>query len=101
MPQIWMTYDEVAGLLGCDTELAYERGLEERLDCKISRDGARRVKLNDALTEVFIEQLRAQPRPIDAAIDGLRHMHGLMAGYEQQAERSENRPRQRKFGGAW
>ena len=101
MPQIWMTYDEVAVLLGCDAEQAYERGLEERLDCKISRDGHRRVKLNDALVGIFLDRLRAQPQRIDEAIDGLRRVHGLMVGYEPQPDVSEKRAGRRKFGGNW
>jgi hypothetical protein len=99
--QIWMTYDEVADLLGCDAEQAYERGLEERLDCKISRDGQKRLRLNDTLADIFVDRLRAQPRPIDEAINGLRHVHGLMAGYEAQAGQPEKRATRRKFGGAW
>ena len=100
MPQIWMTYYEIADLLGCDVEQAYERGLAERLDCKISRDGHRRVKLNDALVGEFLDKFRTQPQRIDEAIDGLRRVHGLMTGYEQSSL-SEKLPAVRKFGGAW
>jgi hypothetical protein len=101
MPQIWMTYDEVADLLGCDAEQAYERGLQERLDCKISRDGQRRVRLNPTLVGFFLDRVRAQPNPIDGAIDELRRVHGLMTGYDPQPDLREKPAAQRKFGRAW
>ncbi len=100
MPQIWMTYDEFADLLETGAEQAYERGLEERLDCKISRDGQRRIKLNDALAGLFLDRNGAQRAPLDGAIDDLRNIHGLMTKYEEPAI-SQRRTVQRKFGGAW
>ena len=101
MPQIWMTYDEVADLLGCDTEQAYERTLQERLDCKISRDAQRRVKLNPRLVGVFLDQVRGQPNPIDGAIDDLRSVHGLMTGSDRQPDLLEKPAARRNFGRAW
>jgi hypothetical protein len=38
MPQIWMTYEELAGMLDCTVMEARERAYLERLDQKISRD---------------------------------------------------------------
>jgi hypothetical protein len=42
MPQIWMTYGEIAGLLGCDEGVARTRAAIRSLDRKKSRDGLTR-----------------------------------------------------------
>ena len=86
MPQIWMTYEEVADLLQCGTEGALARIKDDRLDRKISRDGHKRVKLNLALTGIFLERMRTPFAPVavdplDQAIEELRKMHGQMADY--------------------
>jgi hypothetical protein len=89
MPQIWMTYDEVADLLQCGTDGTLARIKDDRLDRKISHDGRKRVKLNLALTGMFLERVRTQfsvqpvavADPLDLAIDDLRKMHGQMADY--------------------
>ena len=49
MPQIWMTYEELAGMLDCTVMEARERVHLERLDRKISRDGKKRAKLSVAM----------------------------------------------------
>lgn len=46
MPQIWMTYSEVAALLGCDGDRARIQAMQRSLDRKKSRDGLTRVKLD-------------------------------------------------------
>jgi hypothetical protein len=78
MPQIWMTYQELAGMLGCDETQARERAHFEGLDRKISRDGRKRAKLSMPLIAMFIEQIKAMDFNIDRAVNELRQVHGRM-----------------------
>jgi len=78
MPQIWMTYEEIAGLIGCAPEEACARAIDAHLDRKRSRDGKTRVKLGPAWTAVFIARLRGESDPLDPAIAELRAMHARM-----------------------
>jgi|ERR1700729_74668 hypothetical protein len=78
MPQIWMTYEELAGMLDCTVMEARDRVHFERLDRKISRDGEKRAKLNAAMTSIFIERIRTGALAMDQAVDDLRAVHGLM-----------------------
>lgn len=55
MPQIWLTYDELAAFMGCDPERARGTALAIRLDRRKSRDGRTRVKLTASLTEAFLD----------------------------------------------
>jgi hypothetical protein len=96
MPQIWMTYDEVAGLLGCGLDEARRRVQHERLDCKKSRDGRTRVKLGLAWVGLFIERLKCID-PIDRAIHDLRAIHDVMLEQSPTsggAQMTETLPRQ-------
>jgi hypothetical protein len=92
MPQIWMTYEELAGMLDCTVEAVRERVRLERLDRKISRDGKKRVKLSMAMVSIFIERLKTIDSPIDLAVDDLRKVHGLMR--EPDASTEDNSIRQ-------
>lgn len=83
MPQIWMTYDELAGLLDCGVLEARERVQREGLDRKKSRDGNTRVKLNFALIAMFVARIKGEDSTIDRAIEDLRVVHGQMKSYEQ------------------
>jgi hypothetical protein len=78
MPQIWMTYEELAGMMDCTVMEARDRVHFERLDRKISRDGAKRAKLNAAMTGIFIQRIRTSAVAMDQAVDDLRAVHGLM-----------------------
>jgi hypothetical protein len=78
MPQIWMTYEELAGMLDCTVMEARERVHLERLDRKISRDGKKRAKLSVAMTEIFIKRIKTGALAMDQALDDLRAVHGLM-----------------------
>lgn len=80
MPQIWMTYEEIADLLDCGGDGVLARVRDDRLDCRISHDGRKRVKLDMALTGLFFDRVRATANPIDRAVADLRQVHGLMAG---------------------
>jgi hypothetical protein len=83
LPQIWMTYEELAGMLGCTVAVAQERARVEQLDRKISRDGKKRAKLNAGLVAVFIARIKTMDLDIDQAVEELRHVHGLL----EQADR--------------
>jgi hypothetical protein len=86
MPQIWMTYGELADLMDCSPKQAGDYGKRERLDRKVSRDGKTRVKLNLALMELFVARIRTpSAQPLDQAIQVLRHVHARMLGYEGQS----------------
>ena len=78
MPQIWMTYEELAGMLDCSMTEARERVYLEGLDRKISRDGKQRAKLSLEMIGIFIERLKTIDHVVDQAVDDLRHIHGLL-----------------------
>ncbi|WP_375790911.1 hypothetical protein ACE102_35105 [Bradyrhizobium sp. vgs-9] len=74
MPQIWMTYDELATLNGCSADEARMQAMHLSLDRRKSRDGNTRVKLNLALT------VREAEFDLDDAITALRDAHRQMSG---------------------
>ena len=76
MPQIWMTYDEIAGLLGCDASQARAHAAKHSLDRKKSRDGLTRVKLDQDCVAFFIARIRGADTDLDRAILQLRDVHG-------------------------
>jgi hypothetical protein len=80
MPQIWMTYEELAGMLDCTVMEAREIIHLERLDRKISRDGKKRAKLNITMIGMFIERLKTGAFVMNYAVDDLRRVHDLMRG---------------------
>lgn len=80
MPQIWMTYDELATLSGCSAAEARVQALHLSLDRRKSRDGNTRVKLNDALMARFFETIRQTELDLDRAITALRETHRHMSG---------------------
>lgn len=80
MPQIWMTYDELATLSGCSAAEARVQALHLSLDRRKSRDGNTRVKLTPALMARFFETIREGEFGLDAAITALRETHRQMSG---------------------
>ena len=80
MPQIWMTYDELATLSGCSAAEARVQALHLSLDRRKSRDGNTRVKLNPALMVRFFETIRETEFNLDHAITALRETHRQMSG---------------------
>jgi hypothetical protein len=84
MPQIWMTYGELAGLLGCGLDEVPERIRRDSLDRRKSRDGQTRVKLSLHLAGLFIEKLKSEPQQpaLEEAIDTMRRLYAEMASYE-------------------
>ncbi|TYO62858.1 hypothetical protein FXV83_30480 [Bradyrhizobium hipponense] len=79
MPQIWMTYDELATLSDCTPAEARMRAIHLSLDRRKSRDGATRVKLDLALTAKFFASVRDADFDLDSAIGALRATHRQMA----------------------
>jgi hypothetical protein len=55
VPQIWLTYDELAVLMDCDPAAARGAAAAIRLDRRRSRDGRTRAKLTPSLTEAFLD----------------------------------------------
>jgi hypothetical protein len=81
MPQIWMTYDELAMLSGCSVAEARLQAQHLSLDRRKSRDGNTRVKLNLALTARFLDRVREAEFELDEAIEALRETHRQMSGF--------------------
>lgn len=80
MPQIWMTYEELATLNGCTAAEARVQALHLSLDRRKSRDGNTRVKLDVALIARFFETIREGEFGLDDAITALRETHRKMSG---------------------
>jgi hypothetical protein len=79
MPQIWMTYDELAKLCDCPSSEARVLAIHLSLDRRKSRDGATRVKLDLALTAKFFASVREADFDLDSAIEALQATHRQMA----------------------
>jgi hypothetical protein len=87
VPQIWLTYNELAALMDCSTAAARAVAVAFPLDRRRSRDARTRVKLNAALTEIFLDRM-SRERIDRGAVDSdatmhvgmLRTMHAQMAG---------------------
>ncbi|MEA2985271.1 MAG: hypothetical protein QOD94_1525 [Alphaproteobacteria bacterium] len=60
MPQIWLTYDELAALMDCDPAAARAAAAAIRLDRRKSRDGYTRAKLTPSLTDAFLDRVLRQ-----------------------------------------
>ncbi|MGY8667450.1 hypothetical protein Q3C01_34560 [Bradyrhizobium sp. UFLA05-109] len=79
MPQVWMTYDELATLCNCGAAEAKLMVQHLSLRRRKSSDGATRVKLNLALTARFFASIRESDFDLDGAIEALRDTHRQMA----------------------
>jgi hypothetical protein len=79
MPQIWMTYGEIAGLLGCNASEARAHAARRSLDRKKSRDGFTRVKLDQHCMALFFAKIRGADADLDRAILELRDVHAELA----------------------
>jgi hypothetical protein len=60
VPQIWLTYDELAALMNCDPAAARTAAAAMRLDRRRSRDGFTRAKLTPSLTDAFLDRVLRQ-----------------------------------------
>jgi hypothetical protein len=87
VPQIWLTYDELAALMDCDPAGARGAALAIQLDRRKSRDGQTRAKLTASLTEAFLDrELRQRlEREIVACAGDLRAMRERMAAHSAVA----------------
>jgi hypothetical protein len=79
MPQIWMTYDEIADLLGCDAEVARAMAIHRSLDRRKSRDGLTRTKLDLDWTSRFIAAIQEADPVLNQAVRELRMMGNTMS----------------------
>jgi hypothetical protein len=81
VPQIWLTYDELAALMNCDCASARNAAMALGLDRRRSRDGQTRAKLTPPLTESFLERILREhiERDIAACASDLRAKHEQMA----------------------
>jgi hypothetical protein len=81
VPQIWLTYDELAALMDCDPAAARSAALAIRLDRRKSRDGQTRAKLTPSLTEALLDTMlqRRLELEIAACAGDLRAMRERMA----------------------
>jgi hypothetical protein len=81
MPQIWVTYDELAGLFDCEPLTARAIVMRMKLDRRKSRDGNTRVKLSAALNEMFFTKLfgRWIDQELQACAGDLRALRENMA----------------------
>jgi hypothetical protein len=80
MPQVWMTYEELATLGGCSAPEARMQALHLSLDRRKSRDGCTRVKLSPALMARFFKAIREAEFDADEAIASLRDTYRQMSG---------------------
>lgn len=81
MPQIWLTYHELAALMNCDPAAARGAAAAIRLDRRKSRDGQTRAKLSASLAQVFFDGMLRQrlEKEIAACAGDLRAIHEHMA----------------------
>ena len=93
MPQIWLTYDELAALMDCDSAAARSAAAATGLDRRKCRDGFTRAKLTPSLMEAFLNRIlrRYVEQEIDTCAANLRAMHDHMA--ERPSTASRIRPR--------
>jgi hypothetical protein len=81
VPQIWLTYDELAALMNCDSAGARSAAVALRLDRRRSRDGQTRAKLTQPLVDAFLERILREhiERDLAACASALRATHQEMA----------------------
>jgi hypothetical protein len=83
VPQIWLTYDELAALMNCDATGARGAAVAIGLDRRKSRDGQTRAKLTPPLAAAFLQGILRQgfEQEMAACAGDLRAMHERMAGH--------------------
>jgi hypothetical protein len=81
VPQIWLTYDELAALMNCEPATARTAAAAMRLDRRRSRDGYTRAKLTPSLADAFLDGVlqRRLEREIAACAGDLWAMRDRMA----------------------
>jgi hypothetical protein len=80
VPQIWLTYDELAAWMNCDRAGARVAAMAIGLDRRKSRDGQTRAKLTPPLAKAFLDDILRQrlEQEIAACAGDLRLMHERM-----------------------
>jgi hypothetical protein len=97
MPQIWMTYGEIATLLGCTPDEARGQTMHRSLDRKKSRDGFTRVKLDSEWSVIFLAAIREADPMLNQAISHLQTIHGEMPRGNRPFVKPETASRQLEF----
>jgi hypothetical protein len=94
VPQIWLTYDELAALMDCDRTEARGAAAAIRLDRRKSRDGHTRAKLTPSLTEAFLDGVLQQrlEQEIAACAGDLRATRERMAARSAAVPESRSAP---------
>jgi hypothetical protein len=69
VPQIWVTYDELAEFCGCSSDQARMQVIQQQWPRRRSRDRQTRVKLPPALMRDYVGHLAAQWQGIHAAAE--------------------------------
>jgi hypothetical protein len=94
MPQIWMTYDELAELLDCESGAAREIALIRQWHRRRSSDGWTRVKLPPVVADHYIETEAARRERgapsiagVDDSIGSLRDAAARMRATDHAGER--------------
>lgn len=89
MPQIWLSYDELADLMGCDAEAARTAAASIPLDRRKSHDGRTRAKLNPDLADLFLDRVLRHrlDQELRACAGDLRAVHQRMARAPLDASR--------------
>jgi hypothetical protein len=100
VPQIWLTYDELATLIGCDPPAARATASAIPLDRRKSHDGHTRTKLNAQLTEIFLDRLAQHwiDREVAASAGDLHMVRERMAIRPVARERTPAAPADRYIG---
>lgn len=72
MPQIWLSYPELAAFLECAVDDARPAAINEGLTRRRCRDGLTRVKLTPADAERYMRSCIEASTQIDHQVDALR-----------------------------
>jgi hypothetical protein len=89
VPQIWLTYNELAVLMKCDPGEARRASIAEGLNRRKSRDGQTRIKLTPLLATAFLDALVQQflERQMTACASDLDTLNERMRKLPQPAVR--------------
>jgi hypothetical protein len=89
---VWVSYDELGALMGCDAATARAAAAAIPLDRRRCHDGLTRAKLDAALTDVFLDRLLGAwiDRELAGSAARLRELHAEMtrAATPPNAERA-------------
>jgi hypothetical protein len=88
LPQIWLTYDELGALIGCDAYAARTAAVERPLDRRRCHDGQTRAKLDLLLTERYLDLIvqKWTDRELRACVDDLEAVRRLMAAPQPRVD---------------